>query len=306
MRAKKCVGQSVEDKKEGSHRVTICHRTCSKTNPWVRITIDKNAWEDTGCGHQMHNVNSTCNRTPSEVASIWGGFNQDYLIKDHKSKDVVAEELNGPNGCNGNTCPDKLYWKYWERACPYAQKGNCCNITAGECCGIPEPAPVPSIILDKTVHLGLLTECNSSLPDSEEVVIEEADVVTFCYEICNNGNTTLCNFILYDNTDDFEWSSGENLCLAPDKCTFAKPNPSAFCLNEKSIAANVTAISQPGNQQVFYADNALVNVTECKKKPKTPGIDFTFRACKRPSPGWPEFNTNGPVRPSNCYAKAIA
>ena len=29
----------------GTQRVTICHRTCSTTNPWVRITIDDDAWD---------------------------------------------------------------------------------------------------------------------------------------------------------------------------------------------------------------------------------------------------------------------
>ena len=30
---------------EGTSRVTICHRTCSEKNPWVRITIDEDGWD---------------------------------------------------------------------------------------------------------------------------------------------------------------------------------------------------------------------------------------------------------------------
>jgi hypothetical protein len=57
---------------EESIRVTICHRTCSATNPWVRITIDDDAWNGTlasGCGHeQQHDIWDECaNKAPWEA-----------------------------------------------------------------------------------------------------------------------------------------------------------------------------------------------------------------------------------------------
>jgi hypothetical protein len=53
-----------ESTNEETIRVTICHRTCSEKNPWVRITIDDDAWNGTsasGCGHeQQHDIREEC------------------------------------------------------------------------------------------------------------------------------------------------------------------------------------------------------------------------------------------------------
>ena len=110
-----------------SIRVTICHRTCSERNPWVRITIDDDAWNGTqasGCGHQNHWVNGTCD---GKNMSKWGGRLQDYLLWWHGYKSSF----------------DKSYWDKWEPSCPYVRSdlrhNPCCNRTAGECCGDPAP-----------------------------------------------------------------------------------------------------------------------------------------------------------------------
>ena len=50
----KCFG-SLDNKKSvntGTDRVTICHRTCSRKNPWVRINFYDDAWKSPEkCGH---------------------------------------------------------------------------------------------------------------------------------------------------------------------------------------------------------------------------------------------------------------
>merc|ERR1719261_856636 len=45
-------GKKPKEESAKTERVTICHRTCSPTNPWVRITIDNDAWQkgDEHCG----------------------------------------------------------------------------------------------------------------------------------------------------------------------------------------------------------------------------------------------------------------
>jgi len=298
---KKCFAQSnVDDEQErGSHRVTICHRTCSEKNPWVRITIDNNAFNDNGCGHQIHNVNETCT---GKNFSKWGGFNKDYVIRDHGgSKNTLALSNNWTKA------EEKTYWRKWERACPFVRNGNCCDETAGECCGIPKPPPppgTPNITLDKTVHKGELGTCDFTTPDTEEITVEIADPLTFCYKICNSGNTKLCHFQLYDNTNYFTWTSAVNLCLDPGICTFAPPNPWAFCLGQSSIPANVTGNSAATTSEVTAADNAIVNVKNCKEKPQTTRNVGLKSACKNPRGGWPIDKSKGPVRPTICYPKS--
>ena len=130
------------DDNHATDRVTICHRTCSPKNPWVRITIDKDAWGTTyrgdedngtsGCGHKLqHNVTEDCNR---DDYTPWAPWFADYLIKDHGKKD----------GDYGETY-NNAYWREWEPACPYVRNGACCDpdtyvdrgdgVMVTNCCG---------------------------------------------------------------------------------------------------------------------------------------------------------------------------
>ena len=113
----------------GTHRVTICHRTCSPANPWVRITIDDSAWQDgLESGHgSHHDVYDDCNRSD---LTPWGGKNTDYLIYDHGTHD----EVRAREGFLAGSVEEKEYWRYWEPACPAIQNGKCC--VGAECCGV--------------------------------------------------------------------------------------------------------------------------------------------------------------------------
>ena len=127
-----------------TNRTTICHRTCSETNPWVRITIDDDAWNT--CGHKQHST-STCN---GKDLTKWGANKNDYLIKVHGTRDYVASQLK-------NTNDIKEYWRKWEHACPYVRNGECCDWTdANPCCGdkpsttVPLPSPTPAPVAGPT------------------------------------------------------------------------------------------------------------------------------------------------------------
>jgi hypothetical protein len=119
-----------------TERVTICHRTCSETNPWVRITIDEDAWDGEGCGHQQHDVRDECSNKAPWTA--WGRNRKDYLIKRHGTRAEVATALGN------NNAAEKAYWKKWEHACPYVRNGNCCSWDPADgnpCCGDDPDAP---------------------------------------------------------------------------------------------------------------------------------------------------------------------
>ena len=129
-KTQECYGKQEQDQDDNQDKVTICHRTCSQKNAFVRITINKSAWET--CGHREHTFE---NCQFSEV----NGFTGDYLIKDHGSKKIN----DGDTG----------YWQYWEPACPMIRNsktnGNsqCCFPGEQNCCGVnyddPEtPSPV--------------------------------------------------------------------------------------------------------------------------------------------------------------------
>lgn len=106
-------------------KVTICHRTCSENNPWVRITIDASAWVEHSCGHTIESCNG-------KDPTYWGDYQGDYILKIHGTRDQVADMYND------NAQEIRNYWKHWEPACPSVRNGNCCDFD-GEygysCCG---------------------------------------------------------------------------------------------------------------------------------------------------------------------------
>jgi hypothetical protein len=124
---------------EGTHRVTICHRTCSEKNPWVRITIDEDAWDGAGCGHQQHKVYEDCNMENKDITKWMMGLQpRDYLIKRHGTRADVRAMIAANNVGLSNqqiNSLEKDYWRYWEPACPFVRGSACCDWDSGECCG---------------------------------------------------------------------------------------------------------------------------------------------------------------------------
>jgi hypothetical protein len=158
---------------EASIRVTICHRTCSENNPWVRITIDDDAWNGTaasGCGHMLqHDVGEE--DCPGKNYDMWGqDHRMDYLIKWHGTRDFLAASYdwgdltcNSGGKCSASSDAEKDYWFYWERACPSVRNGVCCgNEQLGACCGDDE---YPLMVAD-----ALLTDDPTQAPTMAPVV----------------------------------------------------------------------------------------------------------------------------------------
>ena len=154
---------------DGSHRLTICHRTCSQTNPWVRITIDKSAWDESQSGEckhgPLHNIEDECSKYGPDWTA-WGVHRHDYIIKDHGIKKDWRQWATWKGETNfmaaddaHATAMEKEYWKCkfwlhhgeslfescradisltvlcstdWEPACPYVRHGDCCYETDEE------------------------------------------------------------------------------------------------------------------------------------------------------------------------------
>ena len=135
---------------EDTERVTICHRTCSEKNPWVRITIDKDAWnnETSECLHHKHgphhNVEDDCKGVTDFTS--WGDEIEDHLLYDHGSKADVRTKY----GFAKNSDEEKAYWNAWQPGCPAVRgDGKCCGVFADKswCCGGSAPptmAPAPT------------------------------------------------------------------------------------------------------------------------------------------------------------------
>jgi hypothetical protein len=145
----------------GTIRVTICHRTCSETNPWVRITIDDDAWggaDAEGCGHRQHNIEDECSKygvVPEGETpwAAWGKNHQDYELKVHGTRDTVRI-----NEGFTNTADEKAYWREWEHACPYVRGEACCSWEDGSCCGINPAAALASVAAPVAAPVIVATE----------------------------------------------------------------------------------------------------------------------------------------------------
>lgn len=152
-----CNGNNPKDVNcnSATKRVTICHRTCSEKNPWVRITIDDSAWNGQGCGHQLqHDVREDCKSKAPWTE--WGSHSADYVLLEHGTRADVAAKFN-------NAAQEKAYWKKWERACPSVRNGECCDWKDPDnlCCGdAPETAYNPKIELKK--YAGPVGKCSAA------------------------------------------------------------------------------------------------------------------------------------------------
>jgi len=184
----KCVGKKVPGNCNGNNpndpdcvtataRVTICHRTCSEKNPWVRITIDEDAWNGEGCGHRQHDVRDECkNKAPW---TAWGVNRMDYLIKYHGTRAQVANSLGG------NTAEIKKYWRKWEPACPYVRNGKCCSWTDPDnmCCG-DAPGTSYTPVVDVKKYAGPVGQCAAGMMTGLQDVLYTLPLSSSSWQYC--------------------------------------------------------------------------------------------------------------------------
>jgi hypothetical protein len=219
---------------QATTRVTICHRTCSRTNPWVRITIDDDAWggaDASGCGHQLqHDIRDECaNKDPW---TEWGVNRKDYLIYWHGTRAEVATNFTNAKS------EEKAYWRKWERACPYVRNGACCDWDDAEnpCCGddpstLPTSPPIacPTTPIDSfstDIYVTYYGSGSVSLPLSGSVKTELQDLIIAKYDALSASS---CDPFLR-NLDDGGATIDDSSCipaLNPDgdlvgfRCTVA-------------------------------------------------------------------------------------
>lgn len=175
------------DCSSATKRVTICHRTCSEKNPWVRITIDDSAWKDQ-CGHQLHDVQEDC--SSKAPWTEWGSHSTDYLLKEHGTRADVAAKFD-------NKADEKAYWKKWERACPSVRNGECCdwNDPDNLCCGdAPGTAYDPKIELKK--FAGPVGKCSAAgiaeLHDDTYTLPASTSEWQYCYVVSVPSSSKEC------------------------------------------------------------------------------------------------------------------
>ena len=166
---------------EGPERVTVCHRSCSETNPWVRITINSNSWNGTdatecGHGHSGHSVEQCPKATGPYDA--WGTHREDYVVRWHGT----SEDVRQKEGFSAKSSSEKTYWKIWERACPTVRNGYCCSWDEpevyGQCCGDDPSSRVATDIPTSTPTKTPAPTVSNKAPTSPPTTIDGGEPTT--------------------------------------------------------------------------------------------------------------------------------
>lgn len=191
-----CVGISsnnVDTLEPSSERVTICHRTENEMNPWVRMTVDKSAWIDSG---------NDC-----------GFTTEDYIVKEHGSRATVEDQMN--KGFITDFTTTNEYWEYWDRACPYVRQNpdhphRCCK--GNDCCGDAAPEQGPE---DPQLERRLQAGCLPSPTDtySQDVYLtfmgSTASTGTLEEYLVEGGSTLLALENSFKDTYNTQGSYGQ-------------------------------------------------------------------------------------------------